>query len=721
MDLISDPATALTIAIADDRSGRREIARMAMREVACSCPDWDEPLLRLAESLRAGGETEAATDAYWRVLALRPLRTEALVALGGLLLLQGRAAMALPLLLRACGLVPDDDEAWNALGLSLQTLGGPSGANPAFGNIAYAAFGNASALRPGRLGYAMARIDAGMASGLDEAEIYAGAGKVAAALLLERQGRTADAIVALEQAATAAPHDPEPLRHLGVLLSRNGHVAAAEAVLHRLRGLCPGDPKARNDHAVMLMRLHRHAEARVLLLDAQAEGGQETGTLCNLANATVCCGLQDEAVAIARQAIALDPGSVLARRALCNTLPYSAGTTGTDLLAAMRACSDVLPRQVLPLFAGTRDPDRRLTVGLLSGTLRSHPVGWLTAGGIEHLDPAAFRIVCLSQIPPPDADPIARRFRALAEEWIDVGRMDDLALARCARDRGVDILLELGGYGDAARMPACAHRLAPVQIKWVGMQAHSSGLAEMDWFLTDRWETPDGFEAFYSERLLRLPDGYICYSPPPYAPPVAPLPATRNGFATFGCFNNLAKIGPGVLAAWTEVLRRVPDSRLVLQAHQLSDAAAAGRLVASFAAAGIAADRVETRGSLGHRAMLEAYGDIDIALDPFPYSGGLTTCEALWMGVPVVTMPGEIFASRHSASHLSNAGLADWVCDSIESYVGLAAGRASDVAGMDALRAALRDRVGTSPLCDAPRFGQSLSAALRSAWRDYCS
>ena len=318
-------------------------------------------------------------------------------------------------------------------------------------------------------------------------------------------------------------------------------------------------------------------------------------------------------------------------------------------------------------------------------------------------------------------DALARRFRAVARDWVEVDALSDQALTDLARSRGVDILIDLGGYGDGGRMPACANRLAPVQIKWVGMQAHSSGLAEMDWFVTDRWETPEGFEQFYSERLLRLPDGYVCYTPPPHAPDVAPLPALRARHVTFGCYNNLAKITPRVIETWAAILHRVPASRLVLKTHQLSDGPTAARFLGCFAELGVAGERIELRGSSGHRAFMGQYGDIDIVLDPFPYSGGLTTCEALWMGVPTVTLPGETFASRHSLSHMSNAGLADWVTGSVEEYIEMAVARAADISALAALRTGLRDMVRQSPLCDAPRFGRNLGAALRETWQAWCA
>ena len=195
-----------------------------------------------------------------------------------------------------------------------------------------------------------------------------------------------------------------------------------------------------------------------------------------------------------------------------------------------------------------------------------------------------------------------------------------------------------------------------------------------------------------------------------------PPPVLRNGFTTFGCFNNIAKITPRAIQTWCEILQAVPDSRLVLKTHQLSDAPTAARFRAAFDRFGIDPSRIETRGSSPHRAFMASYNEIDFVLDPFPYSGGLTTCEALWMGVPTVTLPGEIFASRHSASHLSNAGFPDWVARDLEDYVSMAVARGRDAACLKPVRETMRARVRDSPLCDAPRFGHALGLALRHAW-----
>jgi predicted O-linked N-acetylglucosamine transferase (SPINDLY family) len=718
----ASPLTCLNLAIAEEHAGCPARGRRLLRELAALLPGWDEPPLRLGQSLRSAGRNAEAALAYDEALARNPIRPESLIARAALHLAAAEPESAHLMLIRCCGVAPERAEAWDLLGLTLQATGDEK--------LAETAFAEASRRAPRRLDYALHRVEASKRAGTADAELARLALAAAAdplnpvplaasGVLLHRDGRREQAIEALEAAVALAPDDPALARLHAGLLARSPRVASAEAALARAIALDPADPALRNDHAAVLMRMHRHAEAREILqavLDAQ---GPDASILCNLANATVNLGLHAEAEALARRAIALSPAAALPRRTLANVLPYCPGVGAAVLRDALAETAARLPRGPAPIHANSRDPDRKLRLGLLSGTLKTHPVGWLTVAGFETLDPAGFAVTCLS--PPAGADPIARRFAALAEAWHDPTGLTDAALAERARGWGLDIVIDLGGYGDAGRMAALAHRLAPVQIKWVGMQTHSSGLPEMGWILTDRWETPPELERFYTERPLRLADGYVCYSPPPYAPDIAPLPAGRTGPVTFGCFNNLAKITADGLAVWADILRRTPGARLVLKCHQLADAPTADRLRAAFAAHGIDPVRIECRGGSGHRTLLGEYNDIDVALDPFPYSGGLTTCEALWMGVPTVTMPGESFASRHSASHLSNAGLADWVVPDRDRYVARAVAAAADLPALAALRAGLRAQVKASPLCDAPRFGRSLGAALRAAWRDWCA
>lgn len=717
----ASPSTRLNLALAEERAGDQGRARTLIEALRRDLPDWDEPALRAAEQLRRAGDPQAVA-AYDTVLELNPRRVEALLARAALAMQANAAPRAQMLLLRACAAAPANPECWDALGVSLMLTGEPGEAE--------SAFARAQALAPDLVEVALRRGEAAIAAGTAEAELsrleqdalarpLAPLPLIARGVLLMHLSRRDEAVELLQAAVALAPESQPALLALAHAMVAASRVADAVPVLRRAVELAPGDAGLCNNLAATLLRAHRHREAAELLRGVLAEHGDSVGVLCNLTNALVSLGLQQEGLETARRAVALDDGSALAWRSMANALVYHPEVTAASLLAVLRRIGAALPRLSPPVTRGTREPERRLRVGLLSATLKTHPVGWLTIGGFETLDPAGFALIGLGPLHGDDA--LQRRFRAIAAEWHPVDGEPPARLVPRLRALDLDVLIELGGYGDRGMMTACASRVAPVQIKWVGGQNHSTGLAEMDWIITDRWETPDGAEPGYSERLLRLPDGYVCYSPPAYAPDVAPSPGLARGAATFGCFNNLAKITPQVLASWAAILRALPDARLMLKAHQLSDGETRARLLAGFAAAGVAPARILLAGGSPHRTLLDAYRDVDIVLDPFPYSGGLTTCEALWMGVPTITMPGETFASRHSTSHMSNVGLADWVVPDLAGYEAMAVARAADLPALAALRAGLRARMKASPLCDAPRFGHNLGAALRHAWREYCA
>jgi predicted O-linked N-acetylglucosamine transferase (SPINDLY family) len=256
-----------------------------------------------------------------------------------------------------------------------------------------------------------------------------------------------------------------------------------------------------------------------------------------------------------------------------------------------------------------------------------------------------------------------------------------------------------------------ARRPAPVQISWAAYVG-TTGLRTMDYLLADRFHVRSGEEANYTERILRMPHDYICFEAPAESPEVAPLPAAAAGYVTFGCFNNALKLSPGILEAWASILERVPQSRLLLKNRSLGVPELRERLWAHFARHSIAPERIVLEGEAAHRELLGAYGRVDIALDTQPYSGGLTTCEALWMGVPVITFPGPTFAGRHSTSHLQNAGFPEFVAENRDGYIESAVQWAQRLGELSILRAGMRERARQSALCDAPRFGQDLMALL---------
>jgi predicted O-linked N-acetylglucosamine transferase (SPINDLY family) len=345
-------------------------------------------------------------------------------------------------------------------------------------------------------------------------------------------------------------------------------------------------------------------------------------------------------------------------------------------------------------------------------------VGLFLAPVLECLKQPEWFTVCYAN--QRKADEQTHRLTRAASLWRNVADQGEDALAEQIRADAIDVLIDLSGHTGNNRLLTFARRPAPVQATWVGYVG-TTGLAAMDYLIADRYHIPADAEKHYAEKVLRLPDGYLSYEPPPYAPPVGPLPALAAGHVTFGAFHNTAKITPQVIATWSDLLRQLPAARLVLKSHWLDDAGLRHRLTEQLAAHGIAAGRLELLGNTGHREQLKQYNRVDLALDTFPYSGGLTTCEACWMGVPVVTCPGETFASRHSLSHLSNLGLTETITTDLAGYVSTAVGLARDLPRLAELRASLRERMVSSPLCDATRFAVHFASAMRQAWRCYCS
>lgn len=364
------------------------------------------------------------------------------------------------------------------------------------------------------------------------------------------------------------------------------------------------------------------------------------------------------------------------------------------------------------------DPERILRIGYVSADLVRHPVGFFLLPVLAHRDPGAVHLTCYSGRGVGDG--FTQRLRRLADGWVETAHLDDGALEARIRSDRIDILVDLSGHTGAHRLLVFAEKPAPLQATWLGYP-QTTGLAQIDYLIADARQVPLGEERWYAERILRLDPGYVAWAPPEDAPEVAPLPARREGRITFGSLNNLAKLNPAVFDLWAKVLAAAPGSRLLLAWQSLGDSTTKARVRAMAEAAGLAPERLFLEPGGRPKDFLARYGEIDVGLDPFPYSGGLTTLEALWMGVPVLTWPGERFAGRHAASHLAQAGLEDWIASSPEDYVARAAAAAGDLDRLADLRQHLRARLMASPLLDGPAFARQLEAAWRVLWRAWCA
>jgi predicted O-linked N-acetylglucosamine transferase (SPINDLY family) len=532
-------------------------------------------------------------------------------------------------------------------------------------------------------------------------------------------GRQDDAATYFRLALASDPNHPNALVCLGGILLETGRDGEALELLERAVQHHPGNFNARVLLVQACDRADRRDEADLHLAKAAELKPDDANVRNNVGTRLLSAGRTAEAVREIERAVALDPTAAMLHSNLILSRLYLPNLTATDHLAEARTWNDRhgKPRLGrLPPLANDRDPERPLRIGYVSADFYRHPVGFFMNGPLAHHDRAKFNIHCYSSGRP---DAYTEQLRHKGDIWRDVRRASDDDLARAIRQDGIDILVDLAGHTAANRLTVFAMRAAPVQIVGGG-HTGTTGLGAIDYLISDSFETPEGYERFYSETLLRMPHDYVCYTPPAYAPAINNLPAMADGTVTFCCYNNIAKLNEEVADVWVEILNQVPGSRLKIEARPLRQAAIADRLRALFTARGIDGNRILLGGGAPHEAFLDFYLQADIALDPLPYSGGLTTLESLWMGVPVVTLPGEGFAARHSLSHLSNLGHPELAAKDRTDYIRIAVGLAQDRTRLAELRRSLRPRMAASPLTDTIGYTRALERTYRDVWRKWC-
>jgi protein O-GlcNAc transferase len=536
------------------------------------------------------------------------------------------------------------------------------------------------------------------------------------AVALHGLGRLVEAEAEFEQAITLKPDYVEAMHNLAALQQNTGRTAKAIETYRRVLAIRPDYADAYTNMGVALRDESRYAEAAESLRAALRLDPKHPESLNNLGVVLKAQGRTEEAVPFYEQALAVNPDYIGPLDNILMGMNYRPGPDGAAMLRAHRGWDERFGRPrapAEPVPPNDPDPERRLRIGYVSPDFRRHSVAYFFEPLLACHDPAEVETFCYSN----DArgDEVTLRLNDKADHWRQVHARDEAAIAGLVR---IDILVDLAGHSSGNLLPVFARKPAPVQVTWLGYP-NTTGLSAIDYRLTDAIADPPGAaEAFHSERLEYLPHGFLCYRPPDTAPPVGPLPALATGHVTFGSFNNLAKITPEVVAAWAAVLHRVPGSRLLLKAGAFGDAEGRARYVALFAAAGIPAERLDLVAQIpGTAAHLAAYDRLDIALDPFPYNGTTTTCEALWMGVPVLTLAGRLHAGRVGASLLVPLGLEAWIAADEDDYVAAAARLAANLPALAALRARLRPCLAQAPLCDAAGFARQMEAAYRRMWR----
>lgn len=642
-----------------------------------------------ARALLQSGQLQAARALYEQVCHTDPRDAEAWGALGSLhgMLKEHDAARAC--CQRAVAIRPDYVEAYNDLGAALVELGRL--------DEAIACHRRALQIRPR---YADAHYNLGNA--------------------LSARGQLNEAIASYREAVRLRPDDIDAWINLGHTLTTAGFIEQAVAACRQALHMDPNRADAYNNLAVALAAENRLADAEEMYRSATRLNARYVRAWRNLGLLQLDQGRVDEAVADLHRAVALDPGDAEAHSALLFVLNYDPAAPPAAAFAEHQCWGRKLAaHQTEMQQAGVNaDPQRRLRVGYISPDFRAHSVAYFIEPVLARHEPETFETYCYADVAQPDA--ITARLRQRTAHWRDTFGKSDDEVADTIRNDAIDILVDLAGHTAHHRLAVFARRPAPVQVTYLGYP-NTTGLPQMDYRLTDAAADPPGREVHYTETLVRLPQGFLCYAPPPEAPAVNPLPASTAGQIIFGSFNALPKVNPEVVALWARVLRSVPDARLVLKNKSLRDAKTCERYRQHFQRHGIPPERIELLGSLNHPAdHLALYHRVDIGLDTFPYNGATTTCEALWMGVPVVTLAGDRHAGRVGVSLLTQVGLTELVAGNPDEYVRLAAALAGNRERLAALRAGLRARMRRSPLCDAPSFTRDLEAAYRGMWQKWC-
>ena len=676
-----------------------------------------------AITLHKAGDLGRAEMLYRELLLKAPNHTQTLNMLGSLLFAKGDSDGALTYLTRSLEIEPQQYIAHNNAGVVIREQGALDKAITHFEiatsqNPEYldATFNLANAYRD------LGNLDAAASTYLKVLHLHAGhvPTRVNLGNLYFRQTRYEHAFSVLSEITKIDPDNPNFLNNLGLVQEALKRPSEATESYQHAINKHPDFIDSYNNLGNLYAASCKSNLAIKCFEQAITIAPENAETRYNYGRALQQVGWVDEAISQFKLAVQLCPESSDAHSNLIFTMQYTSSIQPTQISESARRWAASLT-SVTPEISLTNEADkpRKLKLGFVSGDLSNHPVGFFLSPVFEHRDPAQFHITCYSNRPNLKEDEKTRHLQLVSDRWRNIfGQSDKVVQAQILEDR-IDILFDLSGHTGQNRLAIFARRLAPIQIGWIGSCA-TTGLQTMDYLFADRAVVPPEDEHLFTETIWRLPKNYLCFDVPDFDVPTIKNEGLHPRPITFGCYNNPTKLSMDTLRTWAEIMSRLPESRIIFRGKMYGDDAVRNRIHNALADVGIAKERTEMRGSLVRDEFLASYNEIDLSLDPFPFGGGVSTAESLWMGVPVITLRSDRWAGRVSESILNAMGRPQWVAKNIHGYIELAVDLANQKNTLRMETDTLRTEFEKSPLCDGWSFTKEIELALRNMWHIWC-
>ncbi|MBZ0257571.1 tetratricopeptide repeat protein [bacterium] len=526
-----------------------------------------------------------------------------------------------------------------------------------------------------------------------------------------------EAIRCFQHTIKLCPEQCEPYTNLGAVFLVMEEYDSAESYMLNALNMNPEHATANANLGMVYIKQRRFVESEAYLRKAlKLNPGLETA-LCLCAKTIKEQGRLTESFQLYRETLRLEQPDNPFWNNFFLTTQYMTQLSSEELFQHPATWGEHLSKQTPKVELKQRDwlPNRPLRIGYVSGDLRNHSVGYFIENVIHSHNKEQFQIYCYSNSK--TEDDLSQRLKGAVHQWRAIHPLDDAAAARLIRDDAIDIVIDLSGHTADNCLQVFAAKPAPIQATWLGYFA-TTGLPEMDVIIADQYVVPPGEERYYIERVERMPNSYLCFTPPQLEATVKELPCHKNGFITFGCFNAVPKLNETVFENWAAILKRIENSRLLLKTNGCDDAVVRQRIKDSLCRYGVEDHRIEVEAPSPRAELLDCYNRIDIALDPFPFNGGTTSAEALWMGTPVVTKTGDRFVSHVGESILQAVGLPEFIASTWEDYIQIAVNLSKKIPHLDHLHSSLRAQLLQSPLCDAQTFTRDLENLYRRLWHD---